>query len=66
VISCPHCGLEAQVIKAVDSGVCFRCPKHGTCGLRFDSMTRREAEGLGELERYSKHPGPYHLGSDRG
>lgn len=47
---CPYCLREGVIHPPVvevmkirtSTGVSFRCPEHGHCGARFDSMTREE------------------------
>jgi hypothetical protein len=59
---CPHCArkgddVDAEIMKVVSAGVAFKCPNHGSCGLRFDSMTEQERDRL--LPQGAKTPRRY-------
>ena len=41
---CPFMdGFPVKVLARTATGVAFRCPQHGVCGLRYDSMSQAEA-----------------------
>lgn len=65
-VDCPLCEGPAVRNAVTEVGVSWRCPgKHGSCGMRFDSMKAHEADSLRVRARYDQFPGPYRKGSDR-
>jgi len=43
-IMCPQRdGFPAKILARTEVGVSYRCAQHGTCGLRYDSMTHEDA-----------------------